>query len=43
VEYANIQFIKHQAILDGMGCVDLHKSREAIEELARKAMAVKEN
>src|ERR1700738_4075389 len=30
VEYANIQFTKHQAVLDGMGCADLHKSREAI-------------
>jgi catechol-2,3-dioxygenase len=43
VEYANIQFTKHQAVLDGMGCADLHKSREAIAELARKGMAVKEN
>jgi lactoylglutathione lyase len=43
VEYANIQFTKHQAVLEGMGCVDLHKSREAIEELARKGMTVKEN
>ena len=43
VEYANIQFTKHRAVLEGMGCVDLHKSREAIEELARKGMTVKEN
>jgi lactoylglutathione lyase len=43
VEYANIQFTKIQAVLDGMGCGDLHKSPEAIEELARKRMAVKEN
>jgi predicted enzyme related to lactoylglutathione lyase len=43
VEYAHIQFTKRQAVLDGMGCADLHKSREAIEELARKGMAVKEN
>ena len=43
VEYANIQFTKHQTVLDGMGCADLHKSREAIEELARKGMAVKAN
>src|SRR5712692_5303702 len=26
VEYANIQFTKHRAVLDGMGCADLHKS-----------------
>src|ERR1700737_463109 len=43
VEYANIQFTKHQAVLDGMGCADLHKSREAIEELARRGIAVNEN
>jgi len=43
VEYANIQFTKHKAVLDGMGCGDLHKSHEAIEELARKGIAVKEN
>jgi predicted enzyme related to lactoylglutathione lyase len=43
VEYANIQFTKHQAVLEGMGCADLHKAREALEELARKGMAVKEN
>ena len=43
VEYAHIQFTKRQAVLDGMGCADLHKSREAIEELARKGMTVKEN
>jgi hypothetical protein len=42
VEYANIEFTKHQAVLDSMGCADLHKSREAIEELANKGMAVKE-
>jgi predicted enzyme related to lactoylglutathione lyase len=39
VEYANIQFMKQKAVLDGMGCGDLHKSREAIAELARKGMA----
>src|SRR6266481_3889505 len=43
VEYANIQFTKHQAVLDGMGCADLHKSREAVEELARKGIAVEAN
>ena len=43
VEYANIQFTKHKAVLEGMGCGDLHKSREAIEELARKGIAVNEN
>jgi len=43
VEYANIQFTKDQAVLDGMGCSDLRKSPEAIEELTRKGMALKEN
>ncbi len=43
VEYVNIPFTKHHAVLDGMGCADLHKSREAIEELARKGIAVNEN
>ena len=39
VEYANIQFTKQKAVLDGMRCGDLHKSREAMAELARKGMA----
>ncbi len=43
VEYANIQFTKHPAVLDGMGCANLHKSPEAIEELARKGMALKQD
>jgi lactoylglutathione lyase len=42
VEYANIQFTKHQAVLEGMGCTDLHKSPAAIEELSRKGIALKE-
>lgn len=43
MEYANIQFAKHRAVLEGMGFPDPHKSREATEELARKGMGVKEN
>ncbi|MGH7905782.1 MAG: VOC family protein [Candidatus Binataceae bacterium] len=39
VEYANIQFTKDAAVLEGMACGDLKKSREAIRELARKGMA----
>ena len=42
VEYANVQFTKHKAVLEGMGCADLHKSAAAIEELAGKGMALKE-
>ena len=42
VEYANIQFTKHQAVLEGMGCADLHKSAAAIEELSRKGIVLKE-
>jgi lactoylglutathione lyase len=38
VEYANIQFTKHPAVLNGMGCADLSKSPEAVEELAKKGM-----
>lgn len=38
VEYANVQFSKHPAVLSGMGCADLQKSPEAIEELSRKRM-----
>jgi lactoylglutathione lyase len=42
VEYANIQFIKHKAVLEAMGCPDLHKSPSAIEELSRKGITFKE-
>lgn len=42
VEYANIQFTKDKAVLEGMGCQGLRKSSEAIAELARKGMVVKE-
>jgi lactoylglutathione lyase len=42
VEYANIQFTKDKAVLEGMGCEGLRKSREAIAELARKGMGVNE-
>jgi len=42
VDYANIQFIKHRAVLAGMGCMDLHKSPAVIEELSRKGIALKE-
>ena len=42
VEYANIQFTKHKAVLEGMGCADLRKSPAAIEELSRKGIAIKE-
>jgi catechol 2,3-dioxygenase-like lactoylglutathione lyase family enzyme len=41
VEYANIQFTKHPAVLRGLGCDDLAKSPEAIDELARKGMVIK--
>ena len=36
VQYADIQFTKHKAVLEGMGCADLHKSPAAIDELSRK-------
>jgi lactoylglutathione lyase len=39
VQYADIQFTKHKAVLEGMGCADLHKSTAAIDELSRKGMA----
>ena len=42
VEYANIQFTKHKAVLEGMDCADLHKSAAAIEELSKKGIALKE-
>jgi hypothetical protein len=43
VEYANIQFIKHKAVLEGMGCTDLDKSPAAIEELSGKGITLKED
>ena len=42
VEYANIQFTKHDAVLRGMGFADLRKSSSAIEELSKKRIALKE-
>ena len=42
MEYSDIQFTKHQAVLEGMGCADLHKSAAAIEELSRKGIVLKE-
>ena len=41
VEYGNIQFTKHSAILKGMSLSDLSKSAEALEELRKKGMAAK--
>jgi len=43
VEYAHIQFTKHRAVLNAIGCGGLDKSPAAIEELARKGIAVTEN
>jgi lactoylglutathione lyase len=42
VEYGDIQFTKHRAVLKGMGCADLHKSLAAIEELSKKGIAIEE-
>jgi len=42
VEYANIQFTKHNAVLRSMGCADLGKSPAAIEELSKKGIALKD-
>ena len=42
VEYGNIQFAKHPAVLNGMGCGDLRKSAGALDELAKKGMPIKE-
>src|ERR1700722_9828170 len=42
VEYANIQFTKHNAVLRSMGCADLNKSPAAIEELSKKGIALKD-
>jgi lactoylglutathione lyase len=43
VDYANIQFTKHRAVLDSMGSGDLRKNPQAIEELARKGIAIKQD
>jgi len=43
VEYGNIQFAKHPAVLDGMGCGELRKSSAALDELAKKGMSIKED
>jgi lactoylglutathione lyase len=43
VTYANIQFTKHRAVLDSMGYADLQKSEEALTELSRKGIMLKEN
>jgi lactoylglutathione lyase len=42
VPYADIQFTKHKAVLEGMGCADLHKSPAAVDELSRKGMKFKD-
>jgi lactoylglutathione lyase len=42
VEYANIQFTKHNAVLRSMGCADLHKSSAAIEQLSKKGIELKD-
>jgi lactoylglutathione lyase len=41
VEYATIQFTKHKAVLEAMGCGEVHKSPAAIEELSRKGIVFK--
>jgi predicted enzyme related to lactoylglutathione lyase len=43
VEYRNIQFVKHPAVLNGMGCGELGKSEKALDELAKKGMPIKQN
>jgi lactoylglutathione lyase len=40
VDYRNIQFVKHPAVLNGMGCGDLRKSQDALDELAGKGMPI---
>jgi catechol-2,3-dioxygenase len=40
VEYGNVQFAKHPGVLNGMGCRDLNKSPQALEELSRKGMTL---
>jgi lactoylglutathione lyase len=42
VDYANIQFIKHKAVLEALGS-DLRKSPAAINELRKKGIAIKED
>jgi catechol-2,3-dioxygenase len=42
VEYGDIQFTKHRAVLKGMGYADLHKSPAAIEELSKKGIAIED-
>jgi lactoylglutathione lyase len=43
VEYANIQFSKHPAVLNGMGCADLRKTPEALDELVKKGMPIQQD
>jgi predicted enzyme related to lactoylglutathione lyase len=43
VEYGNIQFAKHPAVLNGMGCGDLHKSPAALDELSKKGMPIQQD
>lgn len=43
VEYANIQFSKHPAVLNGMGCADLRKSAGVLEELEKKGMPIRQD
>jgi lactoylglutathione lyase len=40
VEYGNIQFTKHPAVLNAMGCAELRKSPAALDELAKKGMVL---
>ena len=42
VEYGDIQFTKHRAVLKRMGRAGLHKSPAAIEELSKKGIAIEE-
>jgi predicted enzyme related to lactoylglutathione lyase len=41
VEYSNVQFTKDPAVLEYIGAGDLHKTPKAIEELAKKGIALK--
>jgi predicted enzyme related to lactoylglutathione lyase len=43
VEYSDIQFTKHEAVLEGMGCSHLRKSPGALDELAKKGMHLKQD
>jgi len=38
VDYADIQFTKQDAVLDGMGLADLEKSESALHELEEKGL-----